>query len=116
MLQDYLEQWDKEYRTSVTFYGDNPRPEKFDLTGFYPLYPEEENIRLDKEIDKLIEKTDLFIPENKTCIGLTQTDASLVNHFGKTKVISSQNNSLLLDVVNEICSRNVKFLLFIFLF
>ena len=107
-LKDYLEQWDAEHRTGVKFYCDNPPPEKFDLTGFYPLYPEEENIRLDKEIDKLIEITDLFIPVNKTCVGLTQNETSLVNHFSKTKLIASQNESLLLDVVNEVCSRKVK--------
>ena len=39
---DFLENWDKTYRTGVPFYCDNPRPEKFELTGFYPLYSDEE--------------------------------------------------------------------------
>jgi hypothetical protein len=69
-LNQYLEDWNKSYRQNVNFYNNDNPPEKFDLTGFYPLYSDDENVRLDKEIDDLIKVTDLTVPKYKTCVCL----------------------------------------------
>ena len=105
-LKDYLEQWDKDYRTDVPFYCDDPRPEKFELTGFYPLYSDDENVRLDQAIDKLIETTDLFVPANKTCIGIDSNDLKLVNNNASECFIFN-NEDYLLDVVSRVSNRKV---------
>lgn len=67
-LSEYLVDWDKKHRRNVDFYDNDNPPDEFELTGFYPLYSNEENIRLDKEIDDLIENTNLLLPKFKTCI------------------------------------------------
>ena len=69
-LTQYLKDWDIAHRQNVNFYNNENPPEKFDLTGFYPLYSDDENIRLDKEIDDLIKATDLSVPKYKTCVCL----------------------------------------------
>ena len=92
----------------MPFYCDNPRPEKFELTGFYPLYSDEENIRLDKEIDDLIKKTDLFVPESRTCLSLKQSDQSLLdNDYLKNFVLFDNQNDNLNDIVTHISNRSV---------
>ena len=56
------------FRKEIKFYTEETKPEEFALTGFYPLYTDEENAILDKEIDRLIEVTDLSVPKTRTCI------------------------------------------------
>ena len=70
---------------------DDPRPEKFELTGFYPLYSDEENIRLDKEIDDLIEKTDLHVPPTRTCISTHDKDSFKYLYLEKCVLFDNQN-------------------------
>lgn len=92
----------------MPFYCDNPRPEKFELTGFYPLYSDEENIRLDKEIDDLIKKTDLFVPESRTCLSLKQGDQLLLDSdYIKNFVLFDNQNDNLIDIVANISNRSV---------
>ncbi len=76
-LGEFLQKWDDEHRKTIKFYSNDHRPEQFDLTGFYPLYPEEENQRLDKEIDRLIEITDLKVPTEHTCYAINEKSSSL---------------------------------------
>jgi len=69
-LNQYLENWDKSHRQNVNFYNTENPPVTFDLTGFYPLYSDDENARLDIEIDALINQTDLSVPMYKTAVCL----------------------------------------------
>ena len=58
----------KLIRKNIKFFTDETRPKEFELTGFYPLYSDDENKVLDIAIDELIKKTDLSYPEKRTCI------------------------------------------------
>ena len=62
-LVDYLSKWDETFRRNVPYYT---RPEKHELTGFYPLFSDEENLALDKEIEDLIQTTSLLVPARRT--------------------------------------------------
>lgn len=74
-LESYFKDWDDKNRQNIPFYRyDDPAPKDFPLTGFYPLYSDEENAVLDKKIDELIESTDLSVPPQKTCFGLPSED------------------------------------------
>ncbi len=80
--------------------------EGFPLTGFYPLYSDEENVQLDKELDQLIEKTDLFVPEKRTCV-------ITANNLNELKAILNGTNieitsGCLTDIFEKIASRKVE--------
>lgn len=66
-LEEYLAKFE-EKRKDIKFYTDETKPEEFQLTGFYPLYTDDENRELDVAIDKLIENTDLSWPKKRTSI------------------------------------------------
>ena len=83
---------------------DDPRPETFELTGFYPLYSDEENIRLDKEIDDLIEKTDLYVPPTRTCLSISTHDKNSFQSLNLEKCVLFDNQS---DVVLNVSNRKV---------
>ena len=55
-------------RKDIKFYTEDTKPSEFQLTGFYPLYSDDENKELDVVIDELIEKTDLSYPFKRTSI------------------------------------------------
>lgn len=92
-MTEYLAKWDEENRKAIKFFDLNNKPTSFPLTGFYPLYADEENARLDKIIDKLIESTDLFVPERKICcVNVTSEErasTSLVQFQSLEEVIES---------------------------
>jgi hypothetical protein len=73
-LNTYLDDWDKTNRAGINFYSYENPPKPFQLTGFYPLWTDEENARLDKEIDQLIANTDLSVPAGRICLGLTAAE------------------------------------------
>ena len=108
-LEAYLHRWDEKQRKpkNVPFYikGTIP-PEGFALTGFYPLYSDEENVRLDKELDDLIKATDLFVPDKRTClISSDNTDELLKLLSGKSIEVASGSLS---DLLDRIGSRKVR--------
>jgi hypothetical protein len=104
-LNDYLANWDEKYRKGVKFDDLVNREKKFPLTGFYPLYSDDENVRLHKEIDKLIETTDLFVPENKTLLAATENNLTLFKELSDVQTVSA-NDSLAI-LVENIGSRKV---------
>ena len=110
-LNKYLDEWDKTYRQNVKFYSNENPPETFDLTGFYPLYSDDENLILDKEIDLLIEKTDLFVPEQRTCVCGDESSISLFNKLNLSKCVQITPpvgaENFLLTISEEIFNRKV---------
>ncbi len=110
-LKEYLENWDKNHRAAINFYSYENPPSQFALEGFYPLYPEEENMILDKEIDDLIKKTDLYVPNNRTCFAITEDEKKYFysNDLLEFKVIYKNNENVksLQWAVDEICNRKV---------
>ena len=106
-LNEYLLDWDKKHREKIAFYNNENPPDEFELTGFYPLYSDEENIRLDKEIDDLIKNTNLSVPEYKTCI---PSDRKLIKELNNTNVHmipKHESDSPLKSVINSICKQEV---------
>lgn len=81
-LDDYLQKFE-EKRKEIKFFNTEAPPTEFDLTGFYPLYPDEENQRLDKVIDEIIENTDLSVPPKRTC--LATSNDMMKHHFINNK-------------------------------
>lgn len=71
-LSGYLSKWDETYRKDITFFDLKNKPKTYPITGFYPLYSDDENERLDKVIDDLIATTDLSVPERKTLLASSQ--------------------------------------------
>ena len=67
-LKTHLQKWENTYRKGVVFYSYENPPKPFPLTGFYPLYSDEMNQILDKEIDDLIASTDLYVPPSRICL------------------------------------------------
>lgn len=114
-IETFLKKWDDEYRKDkdIPFYSYEDRPKSFALTGFYPLYSDEDNARLDIEIDDLIKSTDLYVPDQRTCISLYKIDRNLLdrNNFIKTVELETLNESdhyeNLLRITNGIASRKV---------
>ena len=104
-LDDYLANWDDKYRKNVKFDDLEKRERKFPLTGFYPLYPDDENLKLDKEIDRLIETTDLFVPENKTLLATSENNLKLFENLPNVQTVST--NDPLAILVENIGSRKV---------
>jgi histone deacetylase 6 len=111
-LSDYLKKWDEDYRKDkgIPYYDYNNRPEKFPLTGFYPLYSEEENVQLDAEIEHLIQVTDLGFPKHRTGLII---ENQMVK---KCTAIQSEVGKSVLKIVDEIAHKNVKTYLQIILF
>lgn len=66
-LSEHLAAWDETYRREVKFFDLKNKPKTYPLFGFHPFQTDEENARLDKIIDRIIETTDLFVPERKLC-------------------------------------------------
>lgn len=93
-LESYLEDWDEKFRKDVPFfsYGDD-KPKEYPLTGFYPLFSDEENERLDKKIDDLIESTDLFVPNSRTCVNQVSSDKLNALLKDCEKIESNNNNT-----------------------
>ena len=110
-LNKYLEEWDKTYRQNVKFYSNENPPESFDLTGFYPLYSDDENLRLDKEIDSLIEATDLFVPDRRTCVCGDESSISLLNKVNLLRLVQITQSvgveNFLLTISEKIFNRKV---------
>lgn len=107
-LSEYLEAWEKEHRQNVKFYDTENPPEKFELTGFYPLWDKPDEIRLDKEIDALIENTDLFVPRYKTCVCFNDAQTALFDIKNLSKGLALQEKrrvSQLGSVIESICAR-----------
>ncbi len=107
-LSEYLEAWDKNYRQNVKFYDTENPPEKFDLTGFYPLWDKPDEIRLDKEIDTLIKETDLFVPLYKSCICLTETEAIFLEITNASKALVLNEKRRVTNfgnVIESVCAR-----------
>ena len=104
-LNDYLRIWEQTYRQNANFYDNENPPDKFELTGFYPLYPEAENIRLDEEIDDLIKATDLFVPKYKTGICVVDPKENLIirNSLKKGLELEPTFGS----VIKAVCKRDV---------
>jgi hypothetical protein len=74
------------------------------LTGFYPLYTDEENIRLDKEIDDLIQKTDLYVPATRTCLNISEHNKDLFKTLNLKRCVLLDDQS---DVVLNVSNRKV---------
>ncbi len=91
----------------MKFYSNDHRPEQFDLTGFYPLYPEEENQRLDKEIDRLIEITDLKVPSEHTCYAINEKSSGHLNGKVFEKPLLTRVGSSLHDVLQNVAQGKV---------
>ena len=92
----------------MKFYSYENPPEKFELTGFYPLYSDEENARLDIEIDELILNTELFCPNKRTFIGINQNDLEILNSDNFENISSIPNQSHSIDLtIEKIASRQV---------
>lgn len=109
-LEDYLAEWEKNHRQGVDFYNNENPPEKFDLTGFYPLYTDAENIRLDKEIDELILATDLVVPKHKTgiCFNANEKEFFCAENLGAGSLLTPDERSPKIGTVIEaICKREV---------
>jgi hypothetical protein len=104
-LNDYLVNWDTKYRKDVKFDDLVNREKKFPLTGFYPLYSNDENIKLDKEIDHLIETTDLSVPENRTLVVASENNLNWNKNFSDIQTIAT--NDSLTTLVENIGSRKV---------
>lgn len=107
-LSEYLEAWEKNHRQNVKFYDTEHPPEKFELTGFYPLWDKPDEIRLDKEIDALIEKTDLFVPRYKTCVCFTEAETALFDIKGLSRGLALQEKGRVTNlscVIESICAR-----------
>lgn len=102
-LEKYLIDWDLKYRKDIKFYTDETKPEKFELTGFYPLYSDEENIHWDKKIDELIESTDLFVPERRTCYHVDDEIEFTCSSFTQVE----KSTSPIFTVSQKIAQRNV---------
>lgn len=100
-LKTYLENWDKQYREGVKYYSIENPPKEFALTGFYPLYSDAENQALDKEIDDLIQKTDLSVPTSRT-------------HVSSDKQVDSESglDGNFVDIASQIASKKAIMALF----
>jgi hypothetical protein len=112
-LKTYLENWEKAHREGVEFYSYENPPKPFALTGFYPLYSDEENVRLDKEIDDLIATTDLSVPAGRICASFTQSqrvrfDQSVLDKLTLIEGTDESDQSFRV-VASNIASRNVNF-------
>ncbi len=92
-LKSYLENWEKTHREGVEFYSYKNPPKPFQLTGFYPLYTDEENVRLEKEIDELIATTDLSVPSGRICASLSQEQAASLDQNLLSKLTLLDNSS-----------------------
>nr|QDF21421.1 histone deacetylase 6 [Brachionus koreanus] len=103
ILEKYLEDWNLKYRKDIKFYTDQTKPEQFELTGFYPLYSEEENMQWDKKIDELIESTDLFVPEKRTCFQLEDEIQYTCSFFTR---IENSEISPIFSVGEQLVKRN----------
>lgn len=103
-LDQYLQDWDLKYRKDIKFYTDETKPEKFELTGFYPLYSDEENMQWDKKIDELIESTDLFVPEKRTCF---QVEGDIEFSSSLFTRIENSQCSPIFSVGQQLAQRNV---------
>jgi hypothetical protein len=106
-LQDYLNHWEEKYRKDVKFDDLANREKNFPLTGFYPLYPEEDNMRLDRQIDELIEATDLFVPDSKTLLVSRDFDIKNLPNTIST-VVATKDQSTLRTTIENIGSRKVR--------
>lgn len=81
-LEKYFSNWDETHRKDRKYFDLKNKPETYPLTGFYPLYSDDENARLDKVIDEIIETTDLSVPERKLCSAGWQAEGcELVGDF-----------------------------------
>lgn len=107
-LEQYLTDWDLKYRKDIKFYTDETKPEKFELTGFYPLYSDEENLHWDKKIDELIESTDLFVPERRTCFHVDDEIKFSYNLFTQVE----KSSSPILTVSQNLAQRNVIYIFY----
>jgi len=110
-LKEFLQKWDEDHRKAIKFYSNDHRPEEFDLTGFYPLYPEEENKRLDKEIDRLIEITDLKVPSGHTCYAINEKTSALGNSKIFERASITHVGSNFQDVVQNVAQGKVIYFL-----
>lgn len=114
-LEKYLLDWNQNYRKDIKFYTNETKPEKFELTGFYPLYSDEENQIWDKKIDELIESTDLFVPDRRTCY---QTDEGVefsCDKFSRVDRASSEINSSISAILENLAQRKVISILIFFI-
>ncbi|CAF0704332.1 unnamed protein product [Brachionus calyciflorus] len=105
-LEKYLLDWNEKYRKDIKFYPDEIKPGQFELTGFYPLYSDEENAVWDKKIDELIQKTDLFVPEKKSCYQIDDGVEFVTDIFSKIEPSVSQLDSKLSGVLENLAQRN----------
>lgn len=110
-LETYLKNWNENYRKDINFYDYDKRPEEFALTGFYPLYPDEENERLDKVIDELIKSTDLAVPNNKICFSLDdeQLNRLKLSNQRYDRILLTGSHSIL-DLVENLANKKVVFI------
>lgn len=87
-LEKYLSNWDESYRKEQKYFDMNNKPDTYPLTGFYPLWTEDESANLDKIIDDIIAKTDLFVPERKLCsAGWDRPGAHSVGDFETSSLV-----------------------------
>ncbi|RNA32151.1 Histone deacetylase 6 [Brachionus plicatilis] len=103
-LEQYLLDWDLKYRKDIKFYTEETKPEEFELTGFYPMYSDDENSHWDKKIDELIESTDLFVPEKKTCFQVEDGIEFSCDLF--FQIDKSESASEILSVCQNLAQRN----------
>jgi hypothetical protein len=107
-ISKYLENWDEKFRKNIKFYSNANRPEEFDLTGFYPLYTDEENQALDIQIDALIKNTDLTTPDRRTIIYQESdclTDTAVLAKC--SKLASRSNENVLFKLIETLNSKKV---------
>jgi hypothetical protein len=120
-LKEHLDSWNKTYREGVKFYSYENPPSEFALTGFFPLHTDEENKKLDIEINGLIEKTDLSVPLQRICMSLNENKKSELSSATLEKVILLESSlrtvenfdKNILNVVENIAQKKVNKIFFI---
>lgn len=87
-LSAHLAKWDEDHRKDVKFFDLKNKPKTYALYGFHPFQTDEENARLDKLIDQIIETTDLYVPERKLCsVGWKANNCELVGDYETAELV-----------------------------
>lgn len=96
-LEKYLKDWDENHRKNIKFFEPKDILEKTEeqKIKFYKLAPQEEIEKLDKEVNELIEVTNLFVPNNRLFdidLGFNEENQTNENILVNSSILESISN------------------------
>jgi hypothetical protein len=108
-LEKYLENWHEQNRKDIAFFDPNNKPKEFPLFGFYDLYADAENARLDKVIEDIIQSTDLSVPKSKICFCSDdkQLDRLKFSRENCSRVLAASDQRCVFNLIENLANRHV---------